>query len=293
MSKTSKITVNSYYQARKKSVDFRLSELLDNSGYSAVTGFDDALKYTILSKGKRIRPIFALAIYELFDADIDNILNQACAIELLHAGSLMLDDLPSMDNANVRRGIKTSHTKFGESTTILASAALWVRSFELISNTNHARSSEIFKHFTNLLGPGGIVLGQYYDLEAKKGTFTREELAHHYELKTAALFRLGAKIGAILGGASKEQTDLLDEYARCLGIAFQIKDDIIDSTQTAENSGKDAHLDDINQKQNFVSTIGLKASEQALESYLVLANDALKKTDLDCKLLVSITNMLI
>ena len=293
MSKDSKIAVNNYYITRKKIVDSRLSELLAGSGYGDAAIFDNALKYTILSKGKRIRPVFVLAIYELFDTDIEKILNPACAVELLHAGSLMLDDLPSMDNASVRRGKKTSHTKFGESTTILASAALWVKSFELISNTNHDRSSEILAQATNLVGPEGIILGQYYDLEAKNSTYGIDELVHHYELKTAALFRLAAKFASVLGGADKLQEDLLDEYARCLGIAFQIKDDIIDATQTSENSGKDAHQDNKNNKQNFVNTIGLRASEHELQKYVELANKALIQTKLDCRHLISITDKLV
>jgi len=292
MSIQSKVAVNSYYEAHKKSIDVRLSELLAGAGYGGAPVFDDALKYTILSKGKRIRPVFALAIYELFDNDIEKILNSACAIELLHTGSLMLDDLPSMDNAHIRRGKKTSHTKFGESTTILASAALWVRSFDLIANTNHSRAPEILSSATNLVGPEGIILGQYYDLEAIKCSYTMDELVYHYELKTAALFRLAAKFGSVLGGATKHQEDLLDEYARCLGIAFQIKDDIIDATQTAEYSGKDARQDDINHKQNFVSTIGLEASEYELRKYLEMASNALKKTNLDYKHLISITDNL-
>ena len=293
MSSKSIIALNRYYTERKKLIDFRLSEILNGSGYSGSRIFDEALKYTVLSKGKRVRPVFAIAVFELFDDDIEKIVNPACAIELLHAGSLMLDDLPSMDNAKFRRGNKTSHTQFGESTTILASAGLWVRSFDLIAGTNHKKSSEILSEATKLIGPEGIILGQYYDLEAKISSYTMDELVYHYELKTAALFRLAAKFGSILGGATKYQEDLLDEYARCLGIAFQIKDDIIDATQTSEFSGKDAHLDDLNHKQNFVSTIGLEASESELQKYLELASNALRKTNLDCKHLISITDNLV
>lgn len=293
MSSKSIIALNRYYTERKKLIDFRLSEILNGSGYSGSRIFDEALKYTVLSKGKRVRPVFAIAVFELFDDDIEKIVNPACAIELLHAGSLMLDDLPSMDNAKFRRGNKTSHTQFGESTTILACAALWVRSFDLIANTNHSRAPEILSSATNLVGPEGIILGQYYDLEAIKCSYTMDELVYHYELKTAALFRLAAKFGSVLGGATKHQEDLLDEYARCLGIAFQIKDDIIDATQTAEYSGKDARQDEINHKQNFVSTIGLEASEYELRKYLEMASNALKKTNLDCKHLISITDNLV
>ena len=293
MNMTSKIAEKNYYATRKKLVDARLMDILSASGYEDNGVLTDALRYTILSTGKRIRPIFMLAIYELFDDDIENALDLACAIELLHAGSLMLDDLPSMDNAKLRRGEKTSHTKFGESTTILASAALWIKCFELIANSNSERTPELLAETTKFVGPNGLIIGQYYDLEAKNNSFTLSELTRHYEFKTAALFRLAAKFGAVIANANSTQEKLLDEYARCLGIAFQIKDDLVDATQTAEYSGKDSHLDDINNKQNFVNTIGLEQSQKALQEYVQKATNALKDSKLNSDHLVALTNELI
>lgn len=293
MSNLPKSLDSDYYSTRKNLVDAKLSELLASSGYSDNGVFSEAVKYTILLDGKRIRPVFALAIFELFSEDIAKILEPICAIELLHAGSLMLDDLPSMDNAHLRRGEKTSHTKFGESTTILASAALWVDSFALVAKVNHPRSSELLFETTKLVGPNGLILGQYYDLEAKNGEYTIDELTRHYELKTASMFRLAAKFAAVLGQATESQEMYLDEYARCLGIAFQIKDDIIDATGSTESSGKDAHLDDINHKQNFINTIGIEESKNALSDYINKANTALKSTNLKTRNLVSITKKLL
>ncbi len=293
MSTLPKSRISDYYTARKNLVDTKLSELLTSSDYRDNGTFTEALKYTILLDGKRIRPVFALAIFELFSKDITKILEPACAIELLHAGSLMLDDLPSMDNAHLRRGEKTSHTKFGESTTILASAALWVESFDLVAKIYHPRSQELLSETTKLVGSRGLILGQYYDLEAKNRTYTIDVLTQHYELKTAAMFRLAAKFAAVLGQANKSQEMYLDEYARCLGIAFQIKDDIIDSTSSVESSGKDPHLDHINHKQNFINTIGMEESKKALDDYIAKANAALRSTNLSTKNLISVTKNLL
>jgi len=242
--------------------------------------------------GKRVRPLLAIAVYELYKRDLDHFIDLACALELIHTGSLMLDDLPSMDNAGYRRGVQTSHVVHGESITILASASLWVYAFDIIASIEGEPINELVRATSLHLGRQGLALGQYIDLYAEAKIKTIAQLEKSYELKTAALFQLAVRYGAYMGGASASDIEALDSFARHLGVAFQIRDDIIDATQELAESGKDAHKDEINNKPNYVSLLGISEARVQLLAHIKSAQDSLYLVKKDCRFLSQMTEQL-
>ncbi len=263
--------------ARKKRVNRTLLTLLRKSGaYKHFPKLDGSLQHTVLLDGKRLRPIMALLVYELFESkNTKRVLEPACALELIHAGSLMLDDLPCMDNAATRRGKKTNHVMYGDATTILASAALWIEAFHLLSDSTDDKAQELVRVTTQLVGKNGLVLGQYMDLFAFHKKQSLKDLQACYELKTGSLFLLAVEYGAILGHASPNEHAALRQFGAAFGLAYQIRDDIIDATQTEVETGKDAQKDAANGKPNYVSLLGTDKAKAALQKELQKATQAL------------------
>lgn len=281
------------YQSKKELINKRLSEIVAEISDSRDGDFAEALGYTLIGGGKRIRAALAMSVYDLLDGTDNKALDAACAVELLQASSLMLDDLPSMDNATMRRGNDSAHLRFSESTTILAAAALWTKAYELLAAYPARNAVNLVKLTAELTGAKGLVLGQYYDLESKQKALSLDELIRQYGLKTASMFRLAVGFGAILGDADEAQSTALDGYAHNLGIAFQVHDDILDATMTMPETGKDAHLDDVNKKQNFVSTVGLEASEDQFYEFMKKADEELSKTGLNVDRIRNFTSNLL
>lgn len=276
-------TLQAYLDARKKTVNITLLKLLKNSGtYSRFKNLDASLKHTVLLEGKRLRPVLALMTYELFQLKAGkNVLEAAAALELIHAGSLMLDDLPSMDNAGLRRGKKTNHVVFGDATTILASAGLWVEAFHIIGSVDPYYVPKLISSTTDCMGKGGLILGQYMDLFAFNKKQSLKDLRECYQLKTGSLFKLATTYGAVLGGASTAEQNALEAFGNAYGIAYQIRDDIIDATESEASSGKDAHKDEQNNKPNYVSLLGLEGAKKALLTEMGSARKALTKIQKD------------
>lgn len=282
MNKIAKSRILLKYNEQKRQIDERLASIVDDMIAGTKGEFAEALRYTILSGGKRIRPVLTLTIYDLFKKDDREALDAACALELFHASSLMLDDLPSMDDAAMRRGKSTSHAEFGESTTILAAAAIWTKAYELLADYPADEAKALSKITAILTGSKGLILGQYYDLQSQHSDkINTDELIKQYTWKTASLFRLAVSYAAICGHASTKQSRNLDDFAKNLGIAFQVHDDIIDKTMTVLETGKDSHKDQKNHKPNCVDVIGLDKAEARFEQYMQRASKAMTATGLD------------
>ncbi len=259
-------TLIPYITDQKKLVDKRLKQMLEAPSTSQhFSNLDGSLKHTVLLNGKRLRPILAMAVYAMYKKDIETILTPACAIELIHAGSLMLDDLPCMDDAQYRRGEKTNHILFGEPVTILASAALWVNAFEILSDIKNVKINQLVRETAECIGKNGLILGQYMDLFAFDKKQSIDDLLQCYTLKTSTLFLLAVRYGATLGGADASERASLERFGDAFGIAFQIHDDIIDATMSESETGKDAHKDQLNNKPNYVSLLGLEKAKLALK----------------------------
>lgn len=227
-----------------------------------------AMEYTLMGQGRRYRPLLALAVYELFHDSSDAVIKPACAIELIHTSSLMLDDLPCMDNATVRRGRGASHIVFGESTTILASAALFASAFKLFADIHSVAINEIVGQAADSIGGEGLIKGQYMDVESFNTIQTIEELDACYYLKTAVLFQLSAKLGAVMAEASTDEVRMLERMGSELGLAYQVRDDILDATLTLQQAGKDVKIDAKNGKPTYVSILGLPEATYRFNSML-------------------------
>lgn len=235
-----------------------------------------SMKYSLLAGGKRLRPVIAIETAKLFNAKLEEIMPSACAIEMLHCQSLIHDDLPCMDNDDFRRGKPSNHKVFGEAIATLAGDALlsYAPMF-IIDKTPKTISSEnlikVLKEFFLAAGVDGIISGQVADIESEKKQITKETLDFIYEYKTARLFKLAVRAGAIIGNADNNQLNILTEFAQYYGHAFQIYDDILDVTSTIEELGKTPGKDIIVEKSTYVSMYGL---EKAKQQVLFLCNKA-------------------
>ena len=254
-------------------VDKKLDEYL---GITYPEDIFKAMKYTLMLPGKRLRPVMCLETARLLGADIKNVLPAACAIEMLHVQSLIHDDLPCMDNDDFRRGKPSNHKVFGEANAVLAGDALLTfapqliieKSKNLLSMTQIVR---ILHEYTKFAGAYGLIAGQVVDIESEGGKFVKspnETLDFIHLNKTAVLFRLAVRIGAIAAGADDETIEEFDNFAKKFGLAFQIYDDIMDEVSSFEELGKTVGKDKNSGKLTYVSLYGLEEAENKF-NYLI------------------------
>lgn len=231
----------------------------------------EAMRYSVLSEGKRIRPFLVIASAQIFGVSALVSLNTAVAMEFIHAYSLIHDDLPAMDNDDMRRGKPTCHKKFDEATAILAGDSLLTYAFEILASPethkDHAVRCELIKTIAKAAGFMGMAGGQMIDLEKAEQKISREELAKLHRLKTGELFMASAESGAILGHAGIDQRKALRAFAHDLGLAFQIKDDILD--HHGVNIGKVEIDEKIHKKEkenaSIVDVVGMEMAQKQLD----------------------------
>ncbi len=221
----------------------------------------EAMDYSLEAGGKRIRPILVMEFCRMCGGDTEAALAPACALEMIHTFSLIHDDLPCMDNDDFRRGKPSCHKQFGEAVAVLAGDALAVRPFEIIAQSDKLDDSKKVKIVSELAystGVCGMIGGQIIDMENEtKEHVDEENLREMYALKTGALIKTASKIGCIAAGADEEKTALAVKYAECIGLAFQIVDDILDVTGSTEVIGKPVGSDEEQHKTTFVTVAGL------------------------------------
>lgn len=255
----------SYLEAKKKVVEVALDESLSATNPN-VEKIIESMKYSLMAGGKRIRPILCLAACEMFGGNDDIAMPTAVALEMIHTMSLIHDDLPSMDNDDLRRGKPTNHVLYGEDVAILAGDALLSTSFEHVAAETKGvpaeRTVEVLKRLGTSVGAYGLAGGQVMDLECenKEGT-TLADLEWIHMHKTAALLKVSVAAGAILAGAGPEDVKACEIYAEKIGLAFQIADDILDVTATSEELGKTAGKDEDTNKTTYVKLLGLEESK--------------------------------
>ena len=238
----------------------------------------EAILYSTLNGGKRLRALLTLASGELCGADRETLYPIAGAIECIHAYSLIHDDLPAMDDDDFRRGKPTCHKAFDEATAILAGDALLTLSFELLSqipNLSAEKKLEIIQLYSFSAGTQGMVGGQFIDLESEDKTITLRELETIHRKKTGALIKAAILAGAIAGNTNQDTYDKLAVYADNIGLAFQIKDDILDVTGTQEELGKMPGSDLLQDKSTYISLLGLESSVEKLNGLTDVAIDLL------------------
>jgi geranylgeranyl diphosphate synthase type II len=225
----------------------------------------EAMRYSMFAGGKRLRPGLAKASFDMFGGKGDKIWLATSALEMLHTFSLIHDDLPCVDNDDYRRGKLTSHKKFGEATAVMAGDALCVHAFEMMGKTGNAKAIELLAH---LLGTYGMIGGEMTDIECEGKTVNLEIVDYIHYHKTAALIEASLLVGAMLADASEKDMEIIRNYGRSIGLAFQIVDDILDIVSTTEELGKDAGSDVENGKATYPSIVGLeKSRERARELY--------------------------
>ncbi|MCW5966698.1 MAG: polyprenyl synthetase family protein [Bryobacterales bacterium] len=239
-----------------------------------------AMRYSVLAGGKRIRPLLCLEAARAIQEETPGIEHPACALEMVHTYSLIHDDLPALDNDDLRRGRPTCHKVFGEAMAILAGDALLTLSFELLVRTPGASDSQrvqLVRELTSAGGTlGGMIGGQVLDLEGEGQTPTASLLDGIHRAKTGALLRASIRMGAILAGASESEMGALSRFGEHLGLAFQIVDDILDVEQSSEALGKTAGKDAAQEKITFPAVYGLARSHEMAAEQRHLGRESLK-----------------
>ncbi|MBQ3426413.1 MAG: polyprenyl synthetase family protein [Clostridia bacterium] len=256
----------------------------------------DAMRYSVFAGGKRLRPMLMWECAKLLGGDWDTVRPFACALEMIHTYSLIHDDLPAMDNDDLRRGMPTSHIKFGEDIAILAGDALLNKAFETVAAADHADAAIAIRAMgvlSNASGTEGMIGGQVIDLKSEGKEIAIAELQHLHLLKTGALIRAACVIGGMLAGADDKELDSLDSFAKALGVAFQIQDDILDVTGDEETLGKPIGSDAEQDKNTYVRLCGLDRSKQLVEKYSKDASEALKGFGNKAEFLNKLTEYLI
>ncbi len=267
-----------YLAARAKEVDAALDRFLPKKTAAPAT-IHAAMRYTVFAGGKRLRPILTLAAAEACGGDPVNALAPACAVEVLHTYSLVHDDLPCMDDDDLRRGRPTCHKVYGEGMAVLTGDALLTEAFLMLAQTPASKRYSAKDYVAELALTGGsrkLIGGQVLDLEGEGKKLTKAGLIKIHEAKTAALLTTSLRLGGMTANATPKQLEALTAFGYALGLAFQVIDDILDVTQSTEVLGKTAGKDVAVEKSTYPAVLGLEKSRKEAAKLTQQAMDALK-----------------
>ena len=259
--------------------------LSDWVGAGAPESLAQAMRYAVLDGGKRLRPLLVLATCEAVGGHYPAALRAACAVELIHAYSLVRDDMPCMDNDVLRRGKPTVHVQYGEADALLAGDALQALAFELLVPDSEqeipaAMQAQLCRLLARAAGAEGMAGGQAIDLASVGKQLDREQLQHMHRLKTGALLQASVSMGAACGAAEGSVRAALADYGAAIGLAFQVVDDILDVVADSATLGKTAGKDAINDKPTYVSLLGLQAAQEYARNLHDEAMQALRASGL-------------
>ncbi|MEO2083752.1 MAG: polyprenyl synthetase family protein [Desulfurobacteriaceae bacterium] len=275
------MNLRDYLKERKKLIDEAVVKYLPPVPKFGSRLYE-AVKYSLVAGGKRLRPILCMAGCEAVGGDFKEAIVPACAIEMIHTYSLIHDDLPAMDNDTLRRGHPTTWVKFDEATAILAGDALLNRAFEVLMEWDFdcERKVRVAKEIASASGILGMVLGQQCDLDAEgRRDVSEEELLFIHRHKTGRLITVSVVAGGITGGGSEEEIEALRKYGDSLGLAFQITDDILDVVGDQEKLGKNVGSDLEKEKVTFVTLFGIEGARKKAEEAVSTAVEALRSFD--------------
>lgn len=268
-----------YLDDKRRMINRRLGSLLD--AYSASSRLDQAMHYSLMGDGKRIRPVLSIAAAEAVGAEeTEPVLRTACAVEMIHAYSLIHDDLPALDNDDTRRGRPTCHVRFDEATALLAGDALLTLAFEIISDADAGFSDSpvqlaVVRKIAKAAGNRGMIEGQMRDMIAEGKAMEPASLKRIHELKTGAVIGASVTAGAIAGGGADDQVSALSEYAANIGLAFQVADDLLNVEGDPQIMGKSAGTDALHQKATYPGLLGVEASRKYAGDLVSAALDSL------------------
>lgn len=257
-------------------IDEQLNILLE--ALDAPSALKSSMIYSINAGGKRIRPLLVLATLEDLEVESKDALLVACAVEFIHTYSLIHDDLPSMDDDDFRRGKLTNHKVYGEAIAVLAGDALQTLAFDVLTKLTETPAQqiiELIRLLSNASGAQGMVGGQVLDIEGEESSLTLAQLEKVHLNKTGALLSFCIEAGAVLASLHKKQTEQVKAYAKNIGLAFQIQDDILDITATTEELGKTAGSDETSDKTTYPSILGLDGARKKLGEHHLLAKNSL------------------
>lgn len=254
----------------------------------------EAMRWSVFAGGKRLRPALVLAVGAVFGAEKKDLLKTAAAIEMIHAYSLIHDDLPAMDDDKLRRGRDTCHVKFGDATAILAGDGLQALAFQAIAGDENLSDKTRVRLITELAKSASkMVDGQQFDLEAEGESISIGELENIHQNKTGAMISVSARSGAIIADANELELNAVTNYAKNLGLLFQITDDLLDVTQTSEILGKTAGKDAQAEKATYVSLCGLEKARKLAEETHARTYEELEKIESETSLLRQIADFIL
>ncbi len=284
------------FSQSSESVDDALNNLIPTSETEPVR-LHEAIRWSLFAGGKRFRPALVLAVGEVFGASTKKLLRTAAAIEMIHTYSLIHDDLPAMDNDDLRRGRETCHKKFDEATAILAGDVLQVLAFQVIAEDKSLSESVRLRLISELAKaagtPTGMAAGQQLDLEAEGKSISIKELERIHQSKTGAMIIVSARSGAIIAGVSESELEAITNYSSKLGLLFQITDDLLDVTQTTEVLGKTAGKDVKAEKATYPSLYGLNEAQKLAGNIHAKACEALDKIAKDTEILRELVDFIL
>ena len=291
----SKNHIDNLISSFSKNFDKKLIDLIPKKKISSKHLYN-AMKYIIDVGGKRLRPIFLTEISNLLGVKKENSFRTAASVELIHCYSLVHDDLPSMDNDDLRRGHKTCHKKFDEATAILVGDALQSLAFEILANHKTHKDSKkrimLINELSKSAGCEGMVGGQMLDLEAEKKKLNLKEIYNLQRLKTGELFRFSCVSPCILAGKNKK-IKMFENFSSNLGLAFQIKDDLLDIEGNEKEIGKKTRKDSRKGKETLISLLGKEKARKKSEELISSSLKILKKFGKDAENLIDLTNFII
>jgi geranylgeranyl diphosphate synthase type II len=272
--------LKAYLVAKRKLINDALALIIDFATNSS--RILEAMKYSLMAGGKRIRPMLCLAAAEAVGGKPENTIRAACAIEMIHTYSLIHDDLPAIDNDDLRRGLPTCHVAFDEATAILAGDGLLTLAFKILSRNDFKNDKHALKwlgvlhHIASAAGYEGMIEGQMRDIVSEGIQLDIKDLEKIHALKTGALIEASIYTGAVLGGGSHQQIERLRIYAKNIGLAFQVADDILDVEGDPAVMGKDVGTDQVREKSTYPSILGIEKSKEFAKN---LVNNALQALD--------------
>jgi len=284
-----------FFASCRALIDAELDRLLPKETVEPLQ-VHQAIRWSMFAGGKRFRPTLLLAAGQTFGASVDDLIGTACALEMIHTYSLIHDDLPSMDDDDLRRGVPTCHVKFGEAIAILAGDTLQTLAFQTIAEVEGLTADlrvKLIAEVARAAGtPDGMVAGQALDLAAESRDVDDDELERIHHQKTGALICAAARCGAMIAGANEDELAAITDYAINLGLLFQITDDLLDVTATAEGLGKTPGKDARSSKATYPALYGIEVTRKTLSAVHRATCDALERTDRPTDLLRSIADFI-